>query len=216
MPRYASFLLPVALTACTAIFRDDFEADPAGSAPLANPAGAPADSLTFAEGPGAVSVTTALPLEGEQSLRIDGPSSRTAPRVIMYAAPIFDQTKPVFLSWSGRMGSGAQVEINIWVDFDKFPLRLNFEQGLVYANGNSIGSYSGTGEHAVFVSLNPVTDQWGVSLSGAADSGGGVAGAFPDADDFPGSHVGIAVQLLNATGPTGYWMDDVRISHWQG
>jgi len=205
--------------ACTPIFNDTFEADPANGAPLADPPGAPAgDAVETGAGQGSIYVTTALPLEGAQSLKLEGPSGNTSPRVFLRAAPIADQTKPVFLSWSGRLASGAEVEIVIVkVENEGVPLRLNFEQGIVYANGNSIGSYTGTSPHGVFVSLNPTTGQWGVTLSGgAATNGGGTAsGAFPDPSDFPAFHLVMTAQLKNASGTSGYWMDNVKMSHWK-
>ena len=199
---------------CTAVFQDDFEADPAGGAPLASPAGPPSDALGFSPGDGAVFVTTALPLEGAQSLKMEGPSGATTPRVVMTSAPISDQTRPVFISWTGRLASSAQVEIFVWVDFTKFPLRFNFEFGTVYLNGNSIGTFTQTGEHTVFISLTPNGDQYGVTLGGQADSGGTVSGTLADPADFPGSHIGLSVNLINAKGASGYWMDDVEITHW--
>ena len=142
----------------------------------------------------------------------------TSPRVFLRAAPIADQTKPVFLSWSGRLASGAEVEILIVkVENEGVPLRLNFEQGIVYANGNSIGTYAGTNPHGVFVSLNPATDKWAVNLTGSAATGDGKAatGAFPNASDFPAFHLVVTVHLKNASGASGYWMDNVKVSHWK-
>lgn len=220
-PRHFLPVLCAAFAAagCTPIFDADFEADPANGAPLAAPPGPPAgDLVDFGAGPGAVYVTTALPLEGDQSLRLDGPSGASAPRAFLRAAPIFDQTKPVFLSWAGRLGSGAQVEFNVVVaETGAVPFTLNFEQGIVYANGNAIGTYAGTAPHGVWVSLNPTTDEWAVNLSdGASVNGGGVAsGSFPNPADFPGAHLVLSVELQNATGPTGYWMDRVKMSHWK-
>lgn len=208
------FLSLIAVPSCSGVFQDDFEADPANGAPLASPAGLPADALSFGAGDGSVFVTTVLPLEGAQSLKMEGPSGATTPRVIMTSAPVLDQTRPVFISWSGRLTSAAQVEIWVWVDFDKFPLRLNFEFGTVYLNGNSIGTFTQTGAHTVFISLIPNGDQYGVTLGGQADSGGTVSGTLSDPGDFPGSHIGLSVNVINAEGASGYWMDDVRISYW--
>ena len=77
--------LCLAAAACTPIFNDTFEADPANGAPLAAPAGNPAgDAVETGAGQGSIYVTTALPLEGAQSLKIEGPSSTTSPRRIQF------------------------------------------------------------------------------------------------------------------------------------
>ncbi|HEY0944628.1 MAG TPA: hypothetical protein VGD81_05150 [Opitutaceae bacterium] len=214
--RASAALLVVALLlgGCTTLLQDDFEADTVGALPLAQPDGAPNDLLEAAPGPGEIVVVDSLPITGEQSLRLRGPSGESTPAVILHAEPIpnADVNEPVYVFWQLRLSSGARARVEIVIDFEHLVLRVDMEDGLIFINGNSIGHYTQGAVQRFQVGLRPDTDTYNLTVSGGTDVRGTVSGALSEADAFPGNHVAVVFRLPNAEGAQDLWIDSVYVS----
>lgn len=205
----------VMTSACTAIFTDDFEADPVGEAPLLEPAGAPDDSLSFFESAGSVTVTNVLPLVGSKSLLIQGPGGDDPPTVIMRAEPFLALEQPVFVVWQGRLVTNARVQIRVFsgISFEVTLLRINLEDGLIFVDGDSVGSYTANSQHGFQIGFFPNSGQYRLTSTGATDQPEAAIGSIFNADAFPNAHIGMRVELLSAESTHNYRMDEVTISY---
>lgn len=202
------------LGGCTTLLQDDFEADPVGALPLTEPDGAPNDLLEAAPGPGEIVVVDSLPITGDQSLRLRGPSGQTTPAVILHAEPIpnADINEPVYVFWQLRLSSGASARVEIVIDFEHQVLRVDMEDGLIFINGGNIGHYTQGAVQRFQVGLRPDTDTYNLTVSGGTDVEGTTSGALSEPDGFPGSHVAVVFRLPNAEGQQDLWVDSVFVS----
>lgn len=199
---------------CTTLLKDEFEADTVGQLPLTEPAGAPNDSLEAAPGPGEIVVVNTSPINGNQSLRLRGPSGTQTPGVILHAEPVPNAgiSDPVFVFWQLRLSSGASARVEIVINFESSVFRVDLEDGLVFVNGASIGHYTQGAVQRFQVGLFPASDSYNVSVTGGADVEGTVSGPLSEPDGFPGNHVSLVFRLTNAEGPNDLWLDSIYVS----
>jgi hypothetical protein len=197
---------------CTTIFDSDFETEAAGAAPLYDrPGPPPGDTITGAEGSGAVTVTGTGALGGTRMLQVRGPADED-PTVYMNAAPISRLAEPVYLTWQGAIDPGALVDLNVIAGFDDTILRLRFDGLDFVINSLTEGSYQNSTPYRLFVALLP-DGSYRVSAAGGVDLGGTLAGDLENAGAFPAAHVSLEVRMREGESFTDFWMDDVWMSH---
>ena len=207
-------LAALALSACTARFIDDFEADTAGAPPLVAPAGAPNDQVFILDGTGAIRVSNSAPIAGAQSLNIGGPGSSGAgaPNLFMYAEPLSDPSQRVYAHWTGRMSDGAGARIFFWTGHFSTMVAIVLENGQIIVDGNQVGTYTPGQEHTIFVNADPATDQYQVTATGAVSAGINAIGTVDNPAFFPQGNIGLTMQLIRGGHAHSYKIDTVRMS----
>ena len=213
-PRLATLMLSVAaLTACTTIFSDDFEADPVGGSPLAAPPGPPAgDSVATQTSAGnSATVSNGAPLDGAHSLVLQGPSAGSRPRVILTAASHPDNGKPILTRFRGQLSPGASAQINMSSGGPFWALQIELSGGTVTANGVNVGTYVQGGTHEVFINMFPTGDFWRFTMTGEANVPDNVGGPLPHPGDFPGDSFGAVIEL-QAPGAETYRLDNITMN----
>ncbi len=210
----APSVLALFLTAgCTTKFIADFEADTAGAAPDTMPAGAPDDQLFVLENRGTISVTSSGALTGSKSLRMSGPApaSGAGPNTFMYAETLNNPNQRVYASWTGLLSSSAGARIFFFTGHFSSMVEIEMRGGVVFVNGQSIGSYTPGQQHNIFVNANPGDDSYGVTF---IEPGNTLtdAGTVLNASFFPQSNIGLTMQLISASSSGSYRVDTVRMS----
>jgi hypothetical protein len=213
-PRLVAVLLPaIALTACTTIFSDDFEADPVGAGPLASPAGPPmGDSVsTQTSASNSVIVSDAAPLADARSLVLQGPSNGSRPRVILTATSHPDNGKPILTRFEGRLSAGAGARINMSSDGAFWALQIELADGIVTVDGVNVGTYVEGGTHVMVINMFPNGDFYRFAMSGDANVPDNIGGALPHPAEFPGASFRAVIEL-DAPGAGTYRLDDITMN----
>ena len=162
-------LLIFALAAgCTNLLDADFETDPVGQPPLLNPPSAADDQVQAQDGAGSVLVQGFSPIVGQRSLVLEGPSGDQPPRATFLSEALPHGSRPFHVFW--QMNDNGVIDVTADISLNQTPLlTLNFEDGIVFANGESIGTY-GFGPYGVQVGFFPELGNFSVSLTGDAEA----------------------------------------------
>lgn len=205
------------LSACGDLFNAGFEGDTPGLPPASSPQGSPVgDSITT--GPSeSFFVTSSQGIVGEKSYAFVEPipalGSRSA-RTVMRSAPVGDMTKPVYVTWRGKFGTGGG--LNTIVGYMGKPyVSLEFMDGDIYVEGEVVGSYVPGDNHTVVVSLFPESETFQVAITGDASFVRNVVeGPARAKGKVPENQVITDFVITRSENPRlVYVLDDARMSH---
>lgn len=191
-------LAAAALSACTNILHADFDTDPVGAPPVAAPPSAANDAVEAFPGPGAVLVSAASPLNGTRSLELTGPSGNSTPSAIFHSAPVPNGAEPVWVQWRMDTNGFIATEARLFANFSDQIIRLNFEDGIVFVDGNSEGTY-GFNPFGVIIGLFPDDGEYTLALTGDAQTDvENHRGALLDPSTLPAGHLSLRIDLDDA------------------
>lgn len=185
------------LIGCTNILAVDFEADSANQPPLQSPPSPADDTVQVFGGRGAALVRASSPINGAQSLVLEGPSSGNTPAAIFTAAPLIGSASPVHILWQMNDNGFVTIQATITAG-NSDVLTLTFFENRVFANGTDIGAH-GFGPFGVQVGLFPAMGAYTLSLTGdAATTNANTGGPLPNPAALPGSTLSLRIELQDA------------------
>ena len=208
----------VLISGCTTRFNADFEADTAGLLPDPNPAGPPDDRifvLDFESLDGTVEVSPSGSIDGDQSLRLSGPtaSEESGNKVVfMYAERITSSDQRLYAFWAGRITSNASTKIRFFAGHFSTLVELEFSGGSILVEGRTIGTYTANRKHNVLLNVNPITKTYDVSVVGAVSGGASATGSIPNPSDLPTESIGLSFILTSGSASDSYTIDSVHMS----
>ena len=200
------------LVGCTEYFHDDFEDDTALAAPLEFPPGPPdGDQLVvLSNGTGIVQVENGI--DGSHSpcgARARGGRTRPVAQANATTIPSDTQSRALHAHWSGIV-SNALVSAEIYLVLSHQGAQTSVchisigdgvNDGTVYLNGNSIGTYTIQGVHHINLKYFPTNDTCVAVKTGSGESEGSRLEPAQSEILFPRDTYHLQFQLTEANFP---------------